>query len=829
MSAPRLTTLAIKGLVTTPNEYGVYPEGSCSVIENLLARSANQWVCARDTELVTTFATTGSAFYKLIGVGPGSFVAFRAFTTGFTPNTVWDVVLNGLSTQQFAKNNPLSNNLFDYRWLTPVVARDRLYANGKEGVIVFDTPTVANSVMRPGGLPQLSYTGRTSGSGTVVPASTTFTYSALVRRKSADGYAVTSPPSAPFRYSSGGAPAFYFRWEGADDFLPGDVVELYRSAGIAGLNEVTDTGTSMRLVTSHEITATDISNGYVLIWDRQPTAGPLFETDGIEIYTSPYQDGSTGANLPPPSCKAMTQWGTYTFFGNITEDPIWTFDVPGGLVHDFYDPSALGAWERANAVGCRFFTGTRAIGSPTITAVSAADIVGLKPGQQFSGTGFAGSVTVLSVGATSVTVSANSSTAGTSAYQTQDILEVNGFVFPVGGSYMDILERLGQVYSGLAFYPSETLPLAQQQHTLGITITMRPKRSGVMKTITVRGTNGANYSPVIPEYNQTVKTITQTEKPNVLRWSRSNQPEAVPSPNEAYIGSRQIISLLATTDCLWILCTDGAYRLSGSAGVWRADLVDASFIPISPDACCVLNDVVYAYTSRGLAALSGVQTSLLTKGVIDAQFPVRSFNADARIHLYANTAAEEILAVFEGSTLGSLATTYVYSTLYQQWSEYQPSVRGLTAFAMYQPASANAAPYPIFGTYDATIGNGQPYVRSWRADSGPPLDPWLVLQPFYAGDPLTQKRWIDATWIADAHTNARLFQYVMPSSFSSGDGSFKSTPARDWRINLGIRRVAAIAPSIVLAARLYHFTLTPMTLKGVSMRVVQLTTQQRSR
>jgi hypothetical protein len=826
MNAPRVTSLAIKGLVTTPNEYGVYPEGSCSVMDNWLARAANQWVAARDMESVLTFTFTGSAFYKLIGVGPGSFVAFRGFTTG-TPNTVWDVVLNGLSSQQFTKLNPLTNNLFDYRWLTPIVARNRLYANGKEGVIVFDRPTVAGSVMRPGGLPQLSYTGRASGSGTVVPASTTFTYSALVRRKSADGYAITSPPSAPFRFSAGGAPSFYFRWESFDDFLPGDVVELYRSAGISGLDPVTDTGTSMRLVSSIELTSTDISNQYVQIFDRQPTVGPLFETDGIEIYTSPYQDGSSGANLPPPSCKAMAQWGTYTFFGNITDDPIWTFDVPAGVVNDFYDPSALDPWVRANGVGVRNFTGTRAIGSPTLTAVSAADIVGLKPGQIFTGTGFAGSPTVVSVGASSVTVSVNSSTAGTAVCQTEDILILNGTTYPVDG-YMDLVERIGGQLSGLAFYPSETLPISGVQHLTGITIVMRPKRSGVMSTITVRGTNGANYSPVIPEYNQTVKTITRTERPNVLRWSRSNQPEAVPSPNEAYIGSGQIIRLLATTDCLWILCTDGAYRLSGSAGVWRADLVDASFVPIGPDACCVLNDVVYAYTPRGMASLSGTQTSLLTKGVLDAQFPVLSFSADSRVHLWANTATEEVLAVFEGATLGSTATIYVYSTLYQQWSEYEPTDRKFTAFAMYQPSAAQGQ-YPLIATYDPAIGDGQAYVRSWRADSGTPLDPFLVLQPFYGGDPLTQKHWIDCTWIADAHNFAQCFQYITPSGASSGFGYFKSTQARDWRVSLGIRRLAAIAPSIVLHARMQHFTLTPITLKGLSMRVLPLTTQQRSR
>jgi hypothetical protein len=811
--------------VTTPNEYGVYPEGSCSAIENMLARAANQWVCARDTQLVMSYAFTGGAFYKLIGIAPGNFAAFRAFTTG-TPNTVWEVFLNGVNTQEYTTGSPLTNNLFDYRWLTPFVTRNRLYANGKEGLIVFDEPTVPNSRMRPAGLPQLTCRGYATNSGAVVPAATTFTYAALLRRKNADGYAITAPPSVALRYSYGGSPSFLYEWPEFDDVSVGDSVELYRSAGISGADPVTDTGTSMRLVASYELTATDISNQYCEVFDRQPTAAPLYETDGIEIYTSPYQDGALGANLPPPVCKAAAQWGTYTFFGNITDDPVWTFDVPAGIINDFYDPAPIDPWVRANAVGVRFLTGTRTSGSPTITAVSAADIVGIKPGQIFSGTGFSGA-TVVSVGASTVTVSVNAGSSGSSQYQTEDQLEINGWVHAIS-TYLALIQNLANASRELAVYPSETVPMSPVQHNPGIAITLRPQRSGITKTITVRATNGQNYSPAIPEYNQTVKTITQTERPNLLRWSRSNQPEAVPSPNEAFVGGGQIIRLLPTTDCMWILCTDGAYRLSGAGGVWRTDLVDQTFVPVGPDACCVLNDVVYAYTSRGFASLSGTQVSLLTKGVIDAQFPVLSFRADSRIHLYANTAAEEILTVVEGATLGSTSTVYVYSTLYQQWSEYKPTDRRIMSFAMLQPANASDAPYPIFGTYDATIGAGQAYVRSWRPDAGTPLDGVLNMQPWYGGDPLTQKRFIDSTWIIGSHAAASIAQRVGPGALASGSATFKATQV-DSRANMGIARAAAIGPSLVIGATLTHGNTTPIVLKGVSFRSIPLTTQQRSR
>lgn len=818
MSAPRLTTLAIKGLVTTPNEYGVYPEGSCSQIENLLARAANQWIAARDTQLVYTMPFTSWLFRKVIGVGPGSFVAFLATSN----DSNWDSRLNGATS--FNNTPPLSNGAFDSRYLTPFVARDRLYANSREGVVVFDTPTVGGSRFRPAGLPQLTYAGYSyAPAGAVLPSGVTFTYSAVLRRKTADGYVLTSPPSVPLRYSYGGAPSFRFHWWNQNDVQVGDEIELYRSAGISGAADVTDPGTSMRLVSTHVITAADFADWDAEVFDRQPTTAPLYETEGVEIYTSPYQDGSTGANLPPPTCKAAAQWGAYTFYGNITEDPSWVLDVPGGMVHDFYDASPIDPWARANGVGWRYVSGTSTNGSPTVTGISAADIVGLSPGQSFSGTGLASGSRIVSVGATSVTLTLNATASGSATYVAQDILELNGYEIFVSG-YLDFLEVAGGTAFDLAFYPSTTVPIAFPQHATGITILVRPKRSGITETLTLRATNGQNYSPPLPALNQPVKTITQTERPNVLRWSRMNQPEAVPSPNEAFVGSGQIIKLIPATDCLWILCTDGAYRLSGSAGVWRIDLVDRSFIPIGPDACCELNDVVYAYTPRGIASLSGTQVTLISKGVIDAEMYTQPFSADNRTHLWANPTTEELIIVREGSAFGESAQIFIYSTLYQQWSTYKPTADQLTAGGMYVPNDEDAA-YPLFATYSSAF---TARIYSWRSDAGSPLQTRLTFQPFYAGDPLVLKRWIDATWVILTDPNVYAYQLVQDGT-DAGFAYFKSTPAGDARASMGIPRSAAIAPSLILGGILGHFSTTPLVLKGVSLRYLPLTTQQRSR
>lgn len=842
MPPPRKTILAIRGLITTPNEFGVYPEGSCSRCENALARAANQWVIARDTELVCSLNSVGQVVSRLVGTAPGVVIAIAYDQAG--PPTWWIRQNNGASTDNITLNSPVSSSgLFDATgYLTPTIARNRLYVNSRQGVLVLDKLAPASAgerVLRSAGLPQPTIQYLDSVPGAVIPANTLVSYAALVRRVTADGYVMVSPPTFAVRTleTTGTARDYemWLSWAYTTDFQVGDVVELYRSAGIPTSDLNSDSGTSMRLVSQFTLTATEIAARFVKVKDLRPMSAPLYETAGTEIYTSPYQDGSTGANLPPPVCKTIAQWGDYTFYGNVTDDPSWLIDVPGGIMDTAAGGAAATAFVRANGIGNRSFTGTTTIGSPTVTGISAADMVGLAVGQRWSaGAPFAVfNTTVIAVGASSVTMSANASSSATATFGLADVFSVNGATDVMVYSMANLAWSVGFLLSGnMAVYPSETIPfqIGVQPYVLGTTVLLAPKRPGYTTTLTVRGTNGQNYTPAIPDIAASPKTITQTERPNVLRWSRPNQPEAVPSGNEAFIGAGSIIRLLPTTDCLWALCTDGAYRITGAAGRWQRDLVDPTFIPIAPDACCVHNEVVYAWTPRGIASLSGTTTSLLTKGVLDAEFPPRQFEANAKIHLYANPTTEELIVVVQDpSTLSAASTIYVYSILYRQWSTYVPAQQALTAVGTFRPAAASGEPYPVFGWYGSGV---VPTVRSWRSDSGNVVgDAKFYLQPLYAGDPLMNKQWIDCTWIGGPANPVvtSIDQYVNAGTYS-GSGYLAGTANGESRGSIGIPRSAAIAPTLRLWGAFHSWpSYAPTVIKGLSLRYVPLTSQQRRR
>lgn len=844
MAAPRLTTLAIKGLVTTPNEYGVYPEGSCKVLENWRAAALNQWTVARDRFQIIQSGVTNDRIKRVVALSPGVFLTIQSDSSG----TTWSIYRNGDSANSFTLTSPLSfSSLFEPGgYLTSFVKRSRCFLNSKQGVLVLDdlNPSSAPArVFRSAGLPQPGLSGIVSfTAGDTIPDGVMVTYTALVRRVLSDGYVMTSPPVAPMRiwqsgYSSSREVSYGIRWPVATDYKVGDQFEVYRSSGIGSATRDTDTGTSMRLVASKILDATDITNQGVSVTDRQAMVSPLYETAGAEIYTSPYQDGSLGANLPPPVCKAMAQWGDYTFYGNITDDPSWTYDVPAGTFDSSASGGVITAWVRQYGIGLRRFTGTITAGSATITGVSAADMVGIKVGQLWvTGPSFPYKTAVIAVGATTITMATNATVSQTVG-GIADALEINGQQTPIDQiSAVVAVGGVDWLNGNASFYPSETLLYTGPSsafYSTGATILIRPRRNGVYPTLSIRGTNGANYAPAIPDIAASPLVVTAKQRPNFFRWSRQNQPEAVPSSNEGIIGAGAIIRLLATTDCLWALCTDGAYRVSGEAGVWHSDLIDPTFVPVSPDACCVLNDVVYAYTPRGICSLAGVTTSLITRGVLDAEFPGQPFAESPLIHLCANPVTEEIMVIFENATQGGDATMYLYSTLYRQWSTIKFSDPKLTAAASVASSTTGLPNYMVFG---AQVSGGPPKTFSWD-DQGIALQalrpfPKLTLQPFYAGDPLTLKRWIDTTWLFNNVFQTRMVQSANGYSWEDVADivQIAENTALDARASLGIRPESAIGPSI----RLNGYVVCSASgeapvLKGLSIRYRPLTTQQKFR
>jgi len=96
------------------------------------------------------------------------------------------------------------------------------------------------------------------------------------------------------------------------------------------------------------------------------------------------------------------------------------------------------------------------------------------------------------------------------------------------------------------------------------------------------------------------------EKQNRIYYSKKSQPEAVPLLNYFDVGSsdKAILRIFPLRDSLFIFKEDGLYRVSGESAPFVQALFDSSCILVAPDSVDVSNNIVYAWTSKGISNIT---------------------------------------------------------------------------------------------------------------------------------------------------------------------------------------------------------------------------------
>ena len=838
---PRQPALNIQGLITLPNQYGVYGPGACKVCDNLLFRAPGEGVTARNLSNTSTVGSANASIQNLFCLDSGTvFNAVQSSTNTWTCNFgTSSATLPSLVAAPTGVTDTV--NLFsNLGYINPLRMRDHFFVNTLvRGVIVSDVMAPvsgADRTFRQAGMqqPVLAFYNESSTNAGAIPNQVAVGYAAVFKRVLTNGYEVVSVPSPIYRYVNGAGATrdigLTIRWNSNDDIVAGDYLELYRTDGISGATTYgTDPGTTLRLVTSKVLSSSEAGSLQATIWDRQPCESPNYTTTGRELYTNPGQEGSTGSYRQPLTPKVMAQYAGYAFYGNLTERPIWNLNVPTGLSSTLAT-GANTAFFRANGIGRRHGTGTITLGSAVITGVSATEILGIVPGQRWSGpTGtFLSTVTVNSVGATTITMSANALANDTTFYLS-DVVEIgiNGTATKMTiQDAADFVVNLNQLKQ-FEVTVNQTIPITTTQYYMrGYTVSIEPIRPALAQSFTVRATNGANYSPAVPEITATAQTFSSTAKKNLLQWSLDNQPEHCPSKNTTNVGVGQLIQMVASRDALWIFCTDGLWRLSGAGGVWDIHLVDPTLILSAPDCAAVLRDVVYAYTNRGLVEISDAGISPITQDTLNDVLPGPSFYETTKYQVVADETNDEILLMVCGQNLGTTATLYCYATLFKKWSTVTFLVTTLNTMAfMRQPFSTSAPGFPIMA---ASPQSGLfPSYYLWDSASGQPLTSTVLLQPFYGDDPWTSKQWPDCQWIFETADAGVTAQSCFNDTTPVGSGTIK-THATDARITFGVPRGKArrtnCAPGIIIAS-----PAAPVTFKGCSIRYRAVTTQPETR
>jgi hypothetical protein len=106
--------------------------------------------------------------------------------------------------------------------------------------------------------------------------------------------------------------------------------------------------------------------------------------------------------------------------------------------------------------------------------------------------------------------------------------------------------------------------------------------------------------------------------PNRLYWSKSGQPEAVPSVNYIDIGVRDepIERILSLRDYLFILKSDGIYMLSGYTAPFTVRQLDTETI-VCPDSAVVLNNQIYMLSENSVIVINESSPSIISRMIED--------------------------------------------------------------------------------------------------------------------------------------------------------------------------------------------------------------------
>jgi acyl dehydratase len=823
MAAPQVEPIVIPlGLITQPNKLGQYPAGALSQALGVVMRSPGLLTKApllssfNANPFITTSPTTP---HLLLAVDAGGFwqVSRR------NADSHWELTNFNVATKF---GNDLNAAGLPYQPITFATdgrlnytrSKDRYLFNSSQGILIVDTTsagTNAAALPRMAGLPPpWISTSFTTTNGGAIASGFHSSSVAIIRRKQADGYEILSPPSAPSELTQQGLANFIHtvRWQTVAQVISGDVIEVYRTKQQLDANSM---GAVYFRSATHVITVAEAAAVVVTIADATPDANL-----GLELYTNPGQTGALSAKYAPGAATCMATFKGYTFYGNRTDASQIVLTVPGGI-------SIIGGatgYQRLVGIGRRNFTATFTNTTNTLTAISAADIVGLAVGQVITDAALTGGVgTITVVGAASVTLSTTANATVTKVTGCNDVIELSGTSYQV--STFNTVNALGftPFVPSVAASPANDFYIAASE-LLTAPLIASPKDFAIGRarfgggSFTIRASNGQNYVPALPDMSSTAQTVTTTSVPNGIAWSEQQQPEAVPPVNTAFVGSGTIYGMWPTRDALWIFASDGLWRLTGTGGAagrgfdWRVDPVDSTLSLAAPHAACVLRDTVYAYTNRGLVAISnaGVDDTLST-GKINDLLPGPPFAAVTTIQIAGNETEDEIwLGIGMGT--GSMLY-YVYNTLTRVWTNTRGGLGNLTD-VIQAYSRANQAM--------ASIDTGASYLQSASQFEGCTVD----YQPITTKDPFAMKQWLDATIVA---ASADAGKAVTPR-FNGVAFNVRNLTSQnqDARTSWNVPRLApAIANS--LAPGFSNNLSSGLSIYGFSLRSVMLTSQRKQR
>lgn len=769
----RQTVVTALGLLTRPNQYGAYPPGALSQSVNCCFRAQGITEAFPATEVtLANVTTTGYSIKRIFSDGwadSGNLISIAYKTAD------WKMARGTTAITAPFVDMPF----FNVGYCNGAFARDRWFFSDYNNPVVLDS--VSDTTIRYAGMqaPQIfNKNSTTTVSAQALPTGKVQAWRCFFQRVVSSSYTITGAVSNQISWTNTTGStvdvSLQVAWPNDGQMLLGDTIELYRTL-------LQDSGTAPGddefLSLSYRLTATDIANRFAIIRDSTLDAAL-----GASLYTNTDQEGLTGSKAVPPTSQDIASFKGYNFYVATQVANSLQVRVPGLW------GSLSGAAEIKNGIGTRTYTGcTISITSPTILTASTN---GVSVGQRVTHASFVNPTSIISfVANTSITCSTNATAnAAAATVFTTDQLEITGTV-TTASSLTNVINSLVQ-HDLIAVDQCLANTSAGSSNLLGASIRVYTPYAK-NDDVTIRGTNGQNYSPPIPELAETVQTGTSDPRTNRLMYSELDQPEAVPEINEILVGRGTIYRIIPTRDALFIFASDGLWRLSGEdENSWRVDPVDTTLILAAPQAVGVFRETIWAYTNRGMVGISESGIKEITNGIVEDLIPNASYQATWDQFIGVDQSQNEIWLNFRS---GGASTSYIFNTDTSTWTKFS---NGLYLSAVAFSAGLTSQVLASEG--------GQPDIYKFVSTTARTTGVILQFQPIVGdGDPVSLKQFLDITCMFTKTLVPEVPDLVIPYWDGTAQGSnpliFTNTGtglAAEARVTFGVPRNNAVKASL---------------------------------
>lgn len=472
-------------------------------------------------------------------------------------------------------------------------------------------------------------------------------------------------------------------------FVPSGVavthrIRLYRSKQVATSIEPDD---ELQLVYEALVKSVDITRGWVDIADVTPDA-----LRGDTLYTAPSQEGESGSNERPPLAKDIALFNGSMHYANTTGLQRITVNIlavgsPSGVQSD--DRLVIGNGQYTaqttptSSAHYKLETSGTAAVNIRNTALNLCAAVNRDASGTFyafydsSGTDAPGRIVF-----EARTPSVSSSTVLLDNYVTAAAGKRTAWAPALDSDQVTVnLSRTSNVVTATVtvglhnFYVGEQVTnLSPSQGSWGAGPFVVTAVNAARTTFTYSET-GANDSTTNLPFEPTNRTRTAAEtRPNRVYASKVNQPEAVTALSYNDLGERDadILRIIATRSCIFAFKEDGLYRGTGSNGVFDWSLFDPTVILLAPDSAQVLGNMVYAYTTQGVVAVSDTGVEIVSRSIERTLKALNAASLTKMKQLTYGIAYESerqyILRTISSSSDTSCTQGFIYNTLNQTWT-----------------------------------------------------------------------------------------------------------------------------------------------------------------